>query len=86
MWLPHWRNLLLLGFSEAVIASCQFGSEHKKEFVFLVYGVPTDGLEVKCPGGHEHIKIEGKYTRPSATYVKGLAHHVAVFFYTKPWW
>ena len=63
-----------------VIASCQFGSPHKKEFVFLVYGIPTDGLEIKCPGGHEHIKIEGKFTRPSATYVEGLALHVARFF------
>lgn len=80
MWLLHWKRLLLLGFLEQVIASCQFGSPHKKEFVFLVYGIPTDGLEVKCPGGHEHIKIEGKYTRPSATYVEGLALHVARFF------
>lgn len=80
MWVPHWRKLLLLGFTEQVIASRQFGP-HKKEFVFLVYGLPTDGLEVKCPGGHEHIKIEGKYTRPSATYVEGLALHVAEYFY-----
>ena len=53
----------------------------------MVYGVPTDGLEVKCPGGHEHIKIEGRYTRPSATYMCKDSPTMLLFSSTKPcWW
>ena len=38
-----------LGFEESVIASCEFGSPHKKEFAFLSYGLDSSSLEVKTP-------------------------------------
>ena len=69
-----------LGFLEAVVASCQFGSPHKKEFVFLLHGLDPSRLEVKCPGGHTHIKIEGQLTKGSAVYTWPLAHHLAKEF------
>ena len=72
-WLTFWRTLEELGFFTSVCASCQFGSIHKKEFMLLLYLV--EDLTVKCPGGHEHVKIEGRWTKPSATYVQGLAKH-----------
>ena len=79
-WLKSWRLLLLQGFHEVYLASCQFGSPHKKQFRFLTYGLDHPTMSVRCPGGHTHIPIQGAYTKPSAVYVKGLAMHVAKFF------
>lgn len=79
-WTPMWRSLVGKEFFEAVLASCQFGSIHQKEFRLLVFLLSAERLEIKCPGGHEHVPIQGKYTKPSATYVKGLARHIALEF------
>ena len=77
-WLTFWQTMLALGFSEHFIASCMFGSIHKKQFRFLLFLI--DDLTVLCEGGHQHVKIEGKWTKGSATYVEGLALHVAKGF------
>ena len=79
-WLTSWRALLEIDFHEIFLASCQFGSPHKKQFRFIVYGLDHEEMTVKCPGGHAHIPIQGAYTKPSAIYVRGLAMHVARFF------
>ncbi len=79
-WTKHWRRLLDEGFSECILASCQFGSIHKKEFVFLFFLLNSEAMQTKCPGGHSHVKIEGRFTRPSAVYVRDLAMHVAKGF------
>eukprot|EP00435_Cladocopium_sp_Y103_P016644 s3901_g4.t1 len=79
-WLRAWAYCLQIGFSESVIASCQFGSPHRKEFRFLTYGIDSESLEARCPGGHDHIKIEGKFTRASAVYSWELARHLALHF------
>eukprot|EP00438_Fugacium_kawagutii_P018640 Skav235460 [mRNA] locus=scaffold1451:27264:29552:+ [translate_table: standard] len=79
-WLQAWAQLLRDGFEQSVIASCQFGSPHRKEFMFLTYGLKTSSLQVKCPGGHPHIKIEGAYTKSSAVYTWDLAKHLAQHF------
>ena len=77
-WLSAWRFLLRYkGFEEAVVASCQFGSPHRKEFRMLGWGIDMAALEKRCPGGHEHVQIAGKYTKPSAVYVPALAKHFA---------
>lgn len=81
-WLSIWRMLLGRGFAEAICASCQFGSIHRKEFRLLCYAVCTGELEVRCPGGHRHVRIEGQYTKPSAQYVPELAKHFARVFAT----
>ena len=39
------------------------------------------GLETRCPGGHKHVRIEGKFTKGSAVYVDGLGKHLARGFY-----
>lgn len=75
-----WRSLVGKEFLEAVLASCQFGSIHQKEFRLLVFLLSAERLEVKCPGGHAHVPIQGRSTKPSATYVKDLAHHIALEF------
>ena len=79
-WLSAWMQLILLGFQESVIASCQFGSPHKKEFRFLSHGLDAASLEVRCPGGHQHVRIEGAYTKASAVYTFDLARHFATHF------
>eukprot|EP00435_Cladocopium_sp_Y103_P051714 s1965_g16.t1 len=79
-WLPAWSSLLAEGFEEFVCASCQFGSRHKKEFRFISYLLEAERLGVKCPGGHEHVRIEGAWTKPSAVYTWDLADHLAAGF------
>ena len=80
-WRKAWKQMLDLGFEEAVVASCQFGSPHKKEFRLLCYLLDVAAIETRCPGGHSHIKIEGAYTAPSAVYTWDLARHLALHFY-----
>ena len=81
-WLALWKSLLSQGFDEAVIASCVFGSIHRKEFRLLCYLLDVLFLEKRCPGGHDHVRIEGAYTKPSAVYVDGLADHIAEAFHS----
>lgn len=80
-WLRAWKALLELGFEESIVASCQFGSPHRKEFRFLLYMLDAAKFEGRCPGGHSHIGIEGKYTKASAVYTLDLAKHIALHFW-----
>lgn len=78
-WLSAWRFLVeVLGWEEAKIASCSFGSPHLKMFRLLIKHLDRDFLTVPCKGGHSHVRIEGKYTKPSAEYVPALARHFAL--------
>eukprot|EP00435_Cladocopium_sp_Y103_P057938 s1879_g20.t1 len=77
-WLSFWQTLLGLGFQENFLASCQFGSVHKKEFCFLLF--LFEDLTVRCPGGHQHVRVEGQWTKQSATYVDGLGLYLAEAF------
>lgn len=79
-WMRAWLWLLSLGFDESVIARCRFGPPHRKEFRFLTYGLDSSTLQVKCPGGHQHVRIEGAYTKASAVYTFDLAKHIAAHF------
>ena len=80
-WLRIWLFLKKYkGFAEAIIASCQFGSPHRKEFRLLCRGLDVDFLTVRCPGGHKHLPIAGSFTKPSAVYVPALARHFAKAF------
>ena len=79
-WPSFWSFLLSLGFEEAIINSCAFGSIHRKAFRLLVWGLDMKSLNVPCPGGHQHVRIEGKYTKPSAVYHPELAKFLANSF------
>ena len=79
-WLPSWSFLLGLGFEEAVLNSCAFGSIHKKAFRLLGWGLEIETLRVPCPGNHSHVRIEGKYTKASAVYHPQVAAHIAKCF------
>ena len=77
-WLRQWRWLVSTGCIESIVASCAFGSIHKKEFRILSTGVEHERLEIRCPGGHRHVPIAGAYTKKSAIYVPGVARHFAL--------
>ena len=76
-WLAEWRSELSSGAEEAVVASCQFGSIHQKEFRFLLYGIAASSLDRRCSRDHRHVKIQGKFTKASAIYTVDLAMHIA---------
>ena len=80
-WLRAWRALLELGFDEAALSSCQFGSIHRKDFRFIGKHVDMASLKVLCPGGHQHVRIEGAYTKASAMYTRPLAKFLAKAFH-----
>eukprot|EP00435_Cladocopium_sp_Y103_P031603 s2642_g8.t1 len=80
--LSEWRYLIEAGLAEEfATASCMFGSIHQKEFVFLLCFLEGERISRKCSRDHEHIPIEGKWTKPSATYVDGLALALADLFH-----
>ena len=74
-WLSVWLYLPQIGFEEAVINSCALGSIHKKPFRLLGHGLDMEALRVPCFGGHQHVRIEGKFTSASAIYHPKLAEH-----------
>ncbi|CAL1156117.1 unnamed protein product, partial [Cladocopium goreaui] len=79
-WLATWKRLVEMGMEEHFLASCSFGSIHMKEFCFAAVNMQAESLDRPCTRDHNHIKIEGKFTRPSATYVDGLAYELACVF------
>lgn len=44
----------------------------------LGWGIDMKKMERRCPGGHPHVRIEGKWTKNSAIYVPALAKHFAL--------
>lgn len=76
-WLSIWQYLLSLGLEEAVVNSCAFGSPHKKAFRLLGWNLPMQKIATRCPGGHQHVRIEGSLTKKSAVYHPGLAKFLA---------
>ena len=80
--LSEWIFLLehLLA-EEQWTASCAFGSIHLKEFVFLCTGLTSNMLHRKCSRDHDHVPIQGSYTKASAVYTDELAYTLAECFH-----
>ena len=57
--------------------SCMFGSEHLKSFRFLGVHVDLDLVNLLCDKSHQHVVIQGTFTKASATYVPLLARALA---------
>ena len=73
-WLREWVYFLEAYLAdETWLASCNFGSVHQKEFRLLGCNIEINRLNFPCSRDHSHVKIEGRYTRPSATYTDDLA-------------
>jgi len=79
-WLEEWKRLIALGAEEVFLASCMYGSVHQKEFCFLGVNMHVKLLHRRCSRDHQHIRIQGKYTKMSAIYCEGLCGALAVFF------
>ena len=79
-WLDEWRRLLQLGAREVFLASCMYGSVHQKEFCFVGVNMVVSPLQRRCSRDHDHLKIQGKFTKPSATYCPGLVQALATLF------
>ena len=62
------------------MASCAYGSPHQKEFALMTVGIDARCLARRCSRDHSHVKIQGKFTKPSATYCEGLAKALAQVF------
>ena len=68
-WLQEWIYFLDAHIAdETWLASCNFGSIHQKEFRLLGCNIEMPRLNFPCTRDHTHVKIEGQYTKPSATY------------------
>ena len=79
--LAEWLFLISTGLAaETWLASCQYGSPHQKEFVMLCTFPEAEELHRKCSRDHEHVKIEGQYTKNSAIYTDQLAEALAGVF------
>lgn len=61
--------------------SCAFGSVHLKPFHFLGINISLELLSQRCSGDHQHVRIEGAYTKASATYVENLVEALADRFH-----
>ena len=62
--------------------SCMFGSIHQKSFALLGFGLDPEPFIRRCDKQHQHVKVEGAYTKASATYTKELAEKIASSFET----
>ena len=79
-WLEEWRRLLMLGAREVFLASCMYGSPHQKEFCFVGANMYVELLHRACSRDHQHVRIQGQYTKPSAVYCDGLVLAIATLF------
>ena len=79
-WLKVWKRIVALGASEILLDSCAYGSIHQKGFCFLAINMNASGLSKRCTKDHEHVRIEGRFTKNSAIYCDGLASALARCF------
>ena len=67
-WLKPWKDIESLPGARSCRAdSCSFGSIHKKGFAFIAIYDDASGLERGCSRDYFHVKVEGQYTKASAT-------------------
>ena len=77
-WLKEWVAMLdSFSAAETWLASCNFDSPHQKEFRLLGVNLDVQSLNHPCTRDHTHVRIEGRYTKPSATYTDALAARFA---------
>ena len=79
--MPSYRALLARqGVFEVRTDSCMFGSPHQKSFAMLGFGLDPTPFVRRCNKQHLHIKVEGSFTKASATYTDELASKIAEAF------
>lgn len=76
--LPGWKIIEKMMASDLCRSdSCQFGSPHQKPFKFLGVHVDLQPLRRRCQCKGPHLRVEGKYTKSSASYTPELADTLA---------
>ena len=80
-WLDIWKALVELGMEEIFLASCSYGSCRMKEFCFGAINMEAKRLARPCTRDHDHVRIQGKFTKGSAAYCDGLALALAETFH-----
>ena len=76
--LPGYRSFLgKPGVEMCRSDSCMFGSIHQKSFRLLGVHVSLKDLSVTCDHSHQHVLVQGAWTKASATYVPRLAETMA---------
>ncbi|CAK8990524.1 unnamed protein product [Durusdinium trenchii] len=60
--------------------SCAFGSPHLKSFRMMAVHMDTTRLARRCSRDRNHVIVEGKYTKASASYTEELAMEIACCF------
>ena len=79
--LPPYKALLRSsGVSMCRTDSCMYGSIHLKSFRLLGVNLDLKRLTLRCSRDHEHVVVQGAYTKASATYTPGLADALALTF------
>ena len=81
-YLPSWKDLEKKKpyVSQTRADSCRYGSPHMKPFRFLGVHTHMEGIDKRCrckEEGRAHVKVQGQYTKASATYTPGLARALA---------
>ena len=64
------------------IDSCRYGSIHLKPFKFLGVYVDLKPIALRCICREKHVKVEGAFTKLSATYTDELAAALAAALHT----
>jgi hypothetical protein len=76
--LPGWKVVSNLECCQLVRCdSCAYGSIHLKSFAFLCVWAEVAPIALRCDGTHEHVPVQGVYTKRSATYVEELSEALA---------
>eukprot|EP00438_Fugacium_kawagutii_P032989 Skav223990 [mRNA] locus=scaffold6785:46494:53610:+ [translate_table: standard] len=80
-FLPGWKSLRALASAmEVRTDSCRFGSIHLKPFRFLGVNADLTSLRLRCACSGKHVKVQGSYTKASATYTPMLVDALAEVF------
>ena len=64
------------------VDSCRYGSIHLKPFKFLGVHVDLRPIALRCICKEKHVKVEGAFTKSSATYTDELAAALAAALHT----
>ena len=81
--MPSYKALLARdGVFEVRTDSCMFGSPHQKSFAMMGFGMDPTPFIRRCDRSHIHVKVEGRFTKASATYTDELANKIAQAFGT----
>ena len=76
--LPSWRRFLQHRHVRMVRTdSCAFKSIHKKSFAFLGTHANMSHIDFRCTRDHEHVLVQGSYTKASASYTPLLSEALA---------